>query len=49
MSSRNGQTQFTTGSADSGERGDDGGGKKGKNDESRIHHFIYDRKGLERS
>jgi hypothetical protein len=22
---------------------------EGKNDESRIHHFIYDRKGLERS
>jgi hypothetical protein len=49
MSSRNGWTQFTTGSADLDGRGDDGGGKKGKNDESRICHFIYDRKALERS
>ena len=49
MSSGNGWTWFTTVSADSDERGDNGGGKKGKNGESRIRHFIYDRKALERS
>ena len=49
MSSGNGQTWFTTASADSDERGDDGGGKKGKKGKSRIRHFIYDRKALQRS
>ena len=49
MSLGNGWRQFTTVSADSDKRGDDGGGKKGKNGESRIRHFIYDRKALERS